>query len=102
MHQLLEKTTTINSQILRLVESKQWDQILKLTNQRDGYLRRYFELSPLPDSNSTISQVIVEMTNSDQKVTEIISGLKTELIDESLSLKKSHKAIKQYEFAQTR
>ena len=101
MHQLLEKTIATNDKIMHLAGSMQWDQILTLSHQRDDYLRQYFKISPLPDEKSVISQVIVDMTSSDQQVSKLISSRKSELIDEGLSLKNSHNAILRYRSTQT-
>lgn len=102
MNPLLEKTVATNHKILLLVESMQWEKILVLANKRDSYLRQYFKLNPLPDDNTIISQVIIDMTQSDQKISELISNKKSELIKESLSLKNSHSAIQQYQLTQNR
>lgn len=101
MHQLLEKTIEINSKIESLVDQFEWDQILNLSQERDAYIREYFDLSPLPDDNSTVSRVIVNLTKSDEKISELIENKKSKLISKSLSLKNNHHAINQYRFNQT-
>jgi hypothetical protein len=101
MHQLLEKTIEINSKIEDLVDEFEWDKILDLSQKRDGYIKEYFDLSPLPDDNSVVSKVIVDMTKSDEKISNLIDNKKSELIAKSLSLKNNQHAINQYKFNQT-
>jgi len=101
MHHLLKKIIEINDVISTMADSLQWDQALALTNKRDIYLRQYFELNPQPDDNSIVSKTIEDMTNSDQKISDMIARAKSELINESLSLKNSHAAIKQYHHTQS-
>ncbi len=100
MHQLLEKTIAINHKIMCLAESGQWEEILTLSNEREHYLKQYFETIPLPDDSSIISQVIADITQSDLKISKLISDKKSELINQSLSLKKSHNAIQRYQLTQ--
>ena len=101
MHPLLEQIINTNNQIIQLVDSMQWDKILLLSNKRDKCLRQYFEIEPLPDNNSVISQVINDMTDSDQKIAALISGKKSEMVSEGLSLRHSHNAIQRYRHTQT-
>jgi hypothetical protein len=101
MHSLLKLTKKTNQKILSLIDSKQWDKILVLSNERDLYLRQYFALSPLPDNNVVISKLVIEMTNLDDIVKEKIKVHKSALINEGLSLKKNHHAISQYTFTNT-
>jgi len=100
MHQYLKEISQINDQLPQLIESMEWDEMLALTNQRDQLLRKYFEMSPLPDDDSIISKVMADMKNSDQQITEIIAVNKSKLVSESLSLKKSHRAISHYQSTQ--
>ena len=101
MHPLLEQIINTNNRIIQLVDSMQWDKILALSNKRDKYLRQYFAIAPLPDDNSAISQVIIDITNSDQKIAVLISDKKSEMVSEGLSLRNSHNAIQQYQHTQT-
>lgn len=100
MHHYLKQINDINDQISQLAEAVEWDEILALSNQRDQLLRKYFKISPLPDNNSVVTKIIIDMTNSDQEITEIIAKRKSVLVSESLSLKKSHQAINHYNSTQ--
>ncbi len=100
MHPLLQKIIDTNHQISELVGSMLWDEALALSRVRDDSLREYFDITPLPDENSIVSQVIVDITQSDQAITALIANKKSELISDGLSLKNSHDAIQQYRHTQ--
>lgn len=101
MNPLLKKIVAINLEMTPLVKSLQWEDVLALTGQRDDYIKEYFKISPIPDEPSIVSDIMNEIVRSDQEISELMAKEKTKLIDQSLSLKKSHSAIQQYQYTQT-
>lgn len=100
MHKLLKQTRKLNKEMSSLTQEFEWKKALTLAIKRDHYLKEYFELSPLPDDNLVISKIVSEISMLDETIKELINNTKSHLINESLSLKKTHHALQQYSFAQ--
>lgn len=100
MHQLLNKTISLNIKITSRAESLEWDQVLELSGERDKILRQYFEQYPLSDENPVVLEIISELANTDKKIAELMATHKSQLVGEGLTLKRTYKAIKQYQSTQ--
>jgi len=102
MHKILRKIVTLNNTLQPLLEEKKWEEVLQFATERDQYIKQYFELSPLPDSPETISEVTSYILENDTKISRAITEDKTSLIDESLSLQMNRNAIRQYQSNQSK
>ncbi len=96
MHHLLEEAIKINADMGILAESCQWQDILLLSQERDKFLKEYFALSPLPESQTALNKIAKDFSDSDAIISQSIAKNKNVLVKEGISLRNSLSAIQQY------
>jgi len=96
VHSLLKKTIATHEKMMALLKKSLWDEILVLSAKRNDYLKAYFEIKPLPDSNLILSQLFDDITQFDEHFSALMAEEKSKSISHSLSLKNSHHAIQKY------
>jgi len=101
IHPILKKALKIGKKFEQLANNDCWDELNLLAAERQKLLEKYFLIDPLPDTKSAIQDVIAGIHRNDDKISQLIKTKKQLAIDQSLQLKSSRNAIKQYQTTST-